>query len=180
MEHLMKPLTTALWAVLLLLSVCGCRPQSGHTLQAQNQPQVYYPTVNEGVIVPPFLSKGDTIGLVAPAYKDDLNEIKYAIQWLEKQGFHILNGQCIDLHHSTIYSGTDEERAADRDQGRLARDFNAGKLDVLIKIPDFTVYTDPYKSLVSQIIKNILELAFLIPNDWRQYVNLDPFALFND
>ena len=110
--RLLKPLTATLWAVVLLLSVCGCRQQSGHTLQAQNQPQVYYPTVNEGVILPPFLSKGDTIGLVAPAYKDDLNEIKYAIQWLEKQGFHILNGQCIDLHHSTIYSGTDEERAA--------------------------------------------------------------------
>jgi muramoyltetrapeptide carboxypeptidase len=113
MMRLLKPLTTTLWAAVLLLSMCGCRQQSGHMLQAQNQPQVYYPTVNEGVIVPPFLSKGDTIGLVAPAYKDDLNEIKYAIQWLEKQGFHILNGQCIDLHHSTIYSGTDEERAAD-------------------------------------------------------------------
>ena len=113
MMRLLKPLTVTLWAAVLLLSMCGCRQQSGHTLQAQNQPQVYYPTVNEGVIVPPFLSKGDTIGLVAPAYKDDLNEIKYAIQWLEKQGFHILNGQCIDLHHSTIYSGTDEERAAD-------------------------------------------------------------------
>lgn len=112
--RLIKPLTTALWAALLLLLLCTCRQPSGRALQAQNQPRSYAAgQTDESVIIPPYLKKGDTIAFVAPAYKDDWNEIKYAVQWFEKQGFHILKGKCIDLRHSSIYSGTDAERAAD-------------------------------------------------------------------
>lgn len=112
--RLFEQLYVLIVAGLLLLASSACRQPSGVALQAQNTTS-HYPSVDttHGVIVPPFLAKGDTVVLIAPSYKEDLEDIAYAVNWLESQGFYVLPGHCIDTRKSTIYSGTDEERAAD-------------------------------------------------------------------
>jgi muramoyltetrapeptide carboxypeptidase len=64
------------------------------------------------MIYPPFLKKGDTIGMVAPARKINRNDIGFAIRWWEEKGFHIRLGKHLfDEHHQ--FAGTDAQRIED-------------------------------------------------------------------
>ncbi|MDX1445739.1 LD-carboxypeptidase [Lishizhenia sp.] len=61
---------------------------------------------------PPFLQKGDTIALVAPAKAIEEKHILVAKTFWEKQGYNVKLGQhVLGRHH--YFSGTEEERYAD-------------------------------------------------------------------
>ena len=72
-----------------------------------------YSQKERSIIVPPYLKAGDTIGLVAPSYKQNIEEIEFAMKWLDSLGFKVLLGNCLDTKKSTIYAGSEEERLAD-------------------------------------------------------------------
>jgi muramoyltetrapeptide carboxypeptidase len=63
-------------------------------------------------ITPPFLKRGDLIGLVAPARKISVEELEPAMRILDNWGLKIRTG----IHmfgRDNQFSGTDEQRAAD-------------------------------------------------------------------
>lgn len=66
-------------------------------------------------IIPPYLKKGDTIGITSPAGYITLDEIKPAIQVLESWGYRIKIGDTIGKRNFT-FGGTDEERKNDLQQ----------------------------------------------------------------
>ena len=64
------------------------------------------------LLVPPFLSQGDTIGITCPAGDITLKEIQPAVDLIESWGFRIKIGDTIGKK-DFIFGGTDAERAAD-------------------------------------------------------------------
>ncbi len=63
------------------------------------------------MITPPYLKRGDKIGIVAPARKISPSDIATAIEWFEKQGWEVMyNDNLFDEYYQL--SGTDEQRAA--------------------------------------------------------------------
>ncbi|MFO8021977.1 MAG: LD-carboxypeptidase [Perlabentimonas sp.] len=64
------------------------------------------------LITPPFLKKGDTIGIVAPARKVTRSDVEPAIKLFEKWGFKVLLGKNLYKTYNQ-FAGTDLERAAD-------------------------------------------------------------------
>jgi muramoyltetrapeptide carboxypeptidase len=77
------------------------------------------PAPNGSFLVPPFLRKGDTVGLVAPSRGVEYDQIRAWVEWMERQGFEVEVGLSIGQFHHQL-AGTDEERAADL-QGFLNR-----------------------------------------------------------
>ncbi|MCC7050812.1 MAG: LD-carboxypeptidase [Bacteroidia bacterium] len=62
--------------------------------------------------IPPFLTKGDTIGICSPARKISLAEVEPAIQTFKNWGLNVkLSDNLFNEHHQ--FSGTDEQRAFD-------------------------------------------------------------------
>jgi len=61
---------------------------------------------------PPFLKSGDSVGIVAPARKISVSELKPAIETFTSWGLEVLLGENI-FNSDNQFSGTDEERAAD-------------------------------------------------------------------
>lgn len=70
------------------------------------------PELNTGVIIPPFLTKGDRVGIMSPAGFIREEEILPAIERLLDWGFEVRVGDSIGRRDAT-FGGTDEERAAD-------------------------------------------------------------------
>ncbi len=66
-------------------------------------------------VIPPYLKKGDTIGITSPAGYITLEEIKPAIQVLETWGYRVKIGDTIGKRNFT-FGGTDEERKNDLQQ----------------------------------------------------------------
>jgi len=64
------------------------------------------------MIFPPYLKKGDKIGIVAPARKITGEELKFSISWWEEKGFKIVLGKNLFAEHHQ-YAGTDNERTED-------------------------------------------------------------------
>jgi len=64
------------------------------------------------MITPPYLKKGDTIGIVAPARKISLAEIQPAIDIMKNWGLEVMLGKNL-FKEDNQFSGTDEERAED-------------------------------------------------------------------
>lgn len=64
------------------------------------------------MITPPNLKQGDTIGIVAPARKIEMNEIDSAIKIFESWGLYITFGKSL-FKQDRQFSGTDKERAED-------------------------------------------------------------------
>ncbi|MBK9328920.1 MAG: LD-carboxypeptidase [Sphingobacteriales bacterium] len=64
------------------------------------------------MIRPPYLKKGDTIGITCPARKIPLEDIQSAINTLESWGFNVLLGETIGMEDHQ-YAGTDVARLAD-------------------------------------------------------------------
>lgn len=63
-------------------------------------------------IRPPYLQKGDSIGICSPARKIPAEDIESAVMMIEEQGFFPVMGKnMFNEHHQ--FSGTDEERAED-------------------------------------------------------------------
>lgn len=63
--------------------------------------------------IPPYLQKGDMIGLVCPAGYMPLEKVETCIQTLEEWGYRIRLGASVGGDSDNYFSGTDEERLDD-------------------------------------------------------------------
>lgn len=66
--------------------------------------------------IPPYLQKGDTIGLVCPAGFMALDKVQTCISTLQDWGYAVKLGKTIGGNSQNYFSGTDEERLADFQQ----------------------------------------------------------------
>jgi len=65
------------------------------------------------MIIPPYLQKGDTIGLVCPAGFMPMEKIQTAIETLQHWGFTIETGRTLGGTSTNYFSATDSERLND-------------------------------------------------------------------
>ena len=65
---------------------------------------------------PPYLQKGDTIGIVAPAGYMPVEKMQACIETLDTWGFTVEMGATTHSQSDNYFSGTDEERLADLQQ----------------------------------------------------------------
>lgn len=79
------------------------------TSEKQNEEENVLP------LIPPYLKKGDTIGITSPAGYITLEEIQPAIKCIEGWGFNIQIGDTVGKRNFT-FGGTDEERIKDLQQ----------------------------------------------------------------
>ena len=63
--------------------------------------------------VPPYLSKGDTIGIVCPAGFMSFEKAEQCIQALNSWGFKVKIGKTLGGNSANYFSGTEEERIID-------------------------------------------------------------------
>jgi muramoyltetrapeptide carboxypeptidase len=63
--------------------------------------------------IPPYLSAGDTIGIVCPAGYMSAENISRCITSLGEWGFKVKTGKTVGGHSDNYFSGTDEERLND-------------------------------------------------------------------
>ena len=66
--------------------------------------------------IPPYLKKGDTIGIVAPAGFMALDKMQTCIATLEDWGYNVQLGATTQSNSENYFSGTDEERLSDFQQ----------------------------------------------------------------
>ncbi|RZJ57969.1 MAG: LD-carboxypeptidase, partial [Flavobacterium sp.] len=67
------------------------------------------------VKIPPYLKKGDTVGILATARKVDLAPLQPAIKLLESWGLHVVVGKTVGLSNNQL-AGADWQRATDLQQ----------------------------------------------------------------
>jgi muramoyltetrapeptide carboxypeptidase len=65
------------------------------------------------ITIPPYLKKGDTIGIIAPAGFMPLDKMQTCMETLEEWGYHIVLGQTTQSNSQNYFSGTDIERLKD-------------------------------------------------------------------
>lgn len=65
------------------------------------------------MIIPPFLSAGDTVGLVAPAKRVSAHMVQIAEEHLESWGLRTKRGKHLLNESHSYFSGTDDERLSD-------------------------------------------------------------------
>lgn len=63
--------------------------------------------------IPPYLQKGNTIGLVCPAGFMATEKVQTCIQILQEWGYGVKVGKTVGSDSQNYFSGTDEERLAD-------------------------------------------------------------------
>jgi muramoyltetrapeptide carboxypeptidase len=66
--------------------------------------------------IPPYLEKGDTIGIVAPAGFMPIEKMQSCIETLDAWGYTVTLGATTHSQSTNYFSGTDEERLADLQQ----------------------------------------------------------------
>jgi len=66
--------------------------------------------------IPPYLKKGDTIGIVAPAGFMPIEKMQACSETLDGWGFNVQMGATTHSNSANYFSGTDEERLADLQQ----------------------------------------------------------------
>ncbi len=66
--------------------------------------------------IPPYLKKGDTIGIIAPAGYMSLDKMHACIESLEEWGYNVVLGATTQTTSTNYFSGTDEERLLDFQQ----------------------------------------------------------------
>ncbi len=66
--------------------------------------------------IPPYLKKGDTIGLVCPAGYMPAEKVQTCLDVLQEWGYRVKTGKTIGGGSKTYFSGTDEERLTDFQQ----------------------------------------------------------------
>jgi len=67
------------------------------------------------VKIPPYLTKGDTVGILATARKVELKSIQPAIKLLEGWGLHVVVGKTVGMDNNQL-AGQDWQRATDFQQ----------------------------------------------------------------
>jgi muramoyltetrapeptide carboxypeptidase len=70
----------------------------------------------KAVIIPPYLSTGDTIGIVCPAGYMPLEKAQTCIDTLKSWGFNVKPGKTLGGDSANYFSGTDQERLQDLQQ----------------------------------------------------------------
>ena len=65
------------------------------------------------MILPPYLSKGDTIGIVAPAGFMPVDKMQACVETLDAWGYNVQMGETTHSASATYFSGTDNERLDD-------------------------------------------------------------------
>ena len=68
------------------------------------------------ITLPPYLKKGDTIGLVAPAGFMPMEKMQACIDTLEDWGYNIVLGSTTQSDSQNYFSASDEQRLADLQQ----------------------------------------------------------------
>jgi len=63
--------------------------------------------------IPPYLKKGDTIGIIAPAGFMPLEKMETCIDTLNDWGYHVITGATSQSNSQTFFSGSDAERLED-------------------------------------------------------------------
>jgi muramoyltetrapeptide carboxypeptidase len=63
--------------------------------------------------IPPYLQKGDTIGIVAPAGYMPVENMQACIETLDSWGYNVQMGETTYSNSENYFSGTDEERLND-------------------------------------------------------------------
>ncbi len=63
--------------------------------------------------IPPYLKKGDTIGIIAPAGFMPLDKMETCIDTLNDWGYHVNTGSTTQSNSQTYFSGSDAERLED-------------------------------------------------------------------
>lgn len=63
--------------------------------------------------IPPYLQKGDTIGMTCPSGYMAAEKVETCIRTLQRWGYTVKTGETIGGNSRTYFSGTDEERLAD-------------------------------------------------------------------
>ncbi|HYH14059.1 MAG TPA: LD-carboxypeptidase, partial [Flavisolibacter sp.] len=66
--------------------------------------------------LPPYLKRGDTIGIVAPAGYIPFEKMQTCIDILNDWGYHVKTGDTAYSRSMNYFSGTDEQRLADVQQ----------------------------------------------------------------
>src|SRR5690606_33427474 len=67
------------------------------------------------VKMPPYLTKGDTVGIIATARKNGKELLESAIELLKRWGLHVVVGETIGLDNLRL-AGADWQRAIDLQQ----------------------------------------------------------------
>ncbi|MBX2930315.1 MAG: LD-carboxypeptidase [Chitinophagaceae bacterium] len=65
------------------------------------------------IIIPPYLKKGNTLGLLCPAGYMPIKKATTCIQTLESWGFNVVIGKTLQGKQKNYFSGTDKERLDD-------------------------------------------------------------------
>jgi muramoyltetrapeptide carboxypeptidase len=65
------------------------------------------------IIIPPYLQKGDTVGIVCPAGYMALDKAQKCIDVLQQWGYKVKLGKTIGAAQENYFSGTDAERLTD-------------------------------------------------------------------
>jgi muramoyltetrapeptide carboxypeptidase len=60
--------------------------------------------------IPPYLKKGDTIGITCPAGYMAAEKAQTCISTLQKWGYHVMVGKTLGSSSTSYFSGTDEDR----------------------------------------------------------------------
>lgn len=60
--------------------------------------------------IPPYLKKGDTIGITCPAGYLEAKKVENCIKTLQQWGFEVMVGKTVGSKSNNYFSGTDEER----------------------------------------------------------------------
>lgn len=68
------------------------------------------------ITIPPFLQKGDTIGIIAPAGFMPVEKMQTCIETLDSWGYNVQLGETTHSNSQNYFSGTDEERLNDLQQ----------------------------------------------------------------
>lgn len=68
------------------------------------------------IIIPPYLQKGDTIGIVAPAGFMPIEKMQTCIETLDSWGYNVQLGETTHSSSQNYFSGTDEGRLNDLQQ----------------------------------------------------------------
>lgn len=75
--------------------------------------------------IPPYLQKGDTIGIVAPAGFMPIEKMQTCIETLDAWGYNVELGETTHSNSQNYFSGTDEERLSDLQQMMDNKNINA-------------------------------------------------------
>lgn len=76
-------------------------------------------------VIPPYLKKGDTIGIVAPAGFMPIEKMQACIDTLDSWGYNVQLGETTHSQSHNYFSGSDEERLKDLQQMMDDRNISA-------------------------------------------------------